>query len=76
MGRIFEPDRNENEECIRLQSEEIHSLYRSPNIVRVITFRRLRWVCLVARTEEDKSTFKMLTGKPIGKRHLGRHGTI
>ena len=46
-------------------------MYRSPNIVRVIKSRRLRWAGHVARMEEGRSAFKILTGKPIGKRHLG-----
>ena len=45
----------------------------SPNIVRVITLRRLRWAGHVARMEEGGSAFKILTGKPTGKRPLGRH---
>ena len=44
---------------------------RSPNIVRVIKSRRLRWAGHVARMEEGRSGFKILTGKPTGKRHLG-----
>ena len=52
--------------------EELHSFYRSPNIVRVIKSRRLRWAGHVARMEEGKSDFKILTGKPTGKRPLGR----
>ena len=44
----------------------------SPNIVRVIKSRRLRWAGHVARMEEGRSAFKILTGKPIGKRPLGR----
>ena len=47
-------------------------MYRSPNIARVIKSRRLRWAGHVARMEEDKSAFKMLTGKPAGKRPLGK----
>ena len=47
-------------------------MYRSPNIVRVIKFRRLRWAGHVARMEEGRSAFKILTGKPTGKIHLGR----
>jgi hypothetical protein len=47
-------------------------LYRSPNIVRVITFRRLRWAGHVTRMEGSRSAFKILTGKPTGKRSLGR----
>ena len=48
------------------------SLYRSPNIVRVIKSRRLRWAGDVTRMEEGMSAFTMLTGKPTGKRPLGR----
>ena len=47
-------------------------MYRSLNIVRVIKSRILRWAGHVARIEEGKSAFKILTGKPTGKRHLGR----
>ena len=50
----------------------IFSLYRSPNIVRVIKSRRLRWAGHVARMEERRSAFKILTGKLTGKRPLGR----
>ena len=52
--------------------EELHSLYRSPNIVRVIKSRRLIWAGYVAKMEEGRSAFKILTGKPIGKRSLGK----
>ena len=48
-----------------------HSWYRSPNIVGVIKSRRLRWAGHVARMEEGRSAFKMLTGKPTGKRPSG-----
>ena len=47
-------------------------MYRSPNIVRVIKSRRLRWAGHVARMEEGRSAFKILTGKPTGKRPLER----
>ena len=56
----------------RLQNEELHSLYRSPNIVRVTKSRKLRWAGHVARMEEGRSAFKILTGKPSGKRPIGR----
>ena len=47
-------------------------MYRSPNIVRAIKSSRLRWAGHVARMEEGRSAFKILTGKPTGKRPLGR----
>jgi hypothetical protein len=47
-------------------------LYRSLNIIRVIKFRRLRWAGHVARMEEGRSAFKILIGKPTGKRPSGR----
>jgi hypothetical protein len=55
----------------RLHNEELHS---SPNIVRVIKSRKLRWARHVARMEEGRIAFKILTGKPTGKRSLGRPG--
>ena len=69
---VFRPKRDENGEWRRLHNEELHSLYRSSNIVRVIKSRRLRWAGHVARMEEGRSVFKMLTGKPSGKRPFGR----
>ena len=66
------PKRDENVEWRRLHNEELHSLYRSPNIVRVIKSRRLRLAGHVARMEEGRSSFKILTGKPTGKRPLRR----
>ena len=56
----------------RLHNEELHSLYRSSNIVRVIKSRKLRWARHVARMEEGRSAFKIVTGKPTGKRLLGK----
>ena len=43
-----------------------------PNIVRAIKYRRLRWAGHVARIEEARSAYKILTGNPTGKRHLVR----
>ena len=66
LRRIFGSKRDENGEWRSLHNEEIHSLYYSPNIVRVIKSRRLRQGGYVARIEE------ILKGRPIGKRPLGR----
>ena len=46
-------------------------MYRSPNIVRVIRSRRLRWASHVAKMEEGTRAYKMLTGKPTGKIPFG-----
>ena len=72
MRRIFGPKRYENGEWRKLHNEELHSLYRSPNIVRVIKSRRLRWAEHVARMDEGRRAFKILTGKSTGKRPRGR----
>ena len=58
LRRIFGPKRDESEEWRSLHNEELHSLYLSPNIVRVIKSRRLRWAGHVARMEESRSAFK------------------
>ena len=47
-----------------------NAMYHSPNKVRVIKSRRLRWAGHVARMEEGRSAFKILIGKPTGKRSL------
>ena len=72
LRRIVGPKRDKNGEWRRLHNEEHHNLYRSPNIVRVKKSRRLRWAGHVARMEEGRSAFKILTGKHTGKRLLGR----
>ena len=46
-------------------------MYRSPDIVMVINSRRLKWAGHIARMEEGRSAFKILTGKPTGNRTLG-----
>ena len=68
---MFGPKRDENGKWRMLHNEELNSLYRSPNVVRVIKSRRLRWAGHVARMEEGRSAFKTLTGKPTEKRPLG-----
>ena len=72
LSRIFGHKRDENVEWRRFHNEELHSLYRSPNIVWANKYRRMRWAGLVARIEDGRSVFKILIGKPIGKRPLRR----
>jgi len=56
----------------KLHNEELYDLYSSPNIVRVITSRRIRWAGHVARIGEKRGVNRVLVGKPEGKRPLGR----
>ena len=56
----------------KLHNEELNDLYSSPNIVRVIKSRRMRWAGHVARMEEERGVHNILVGKPEGKRPLGR----
>jgi hypothetical protein len=56
----------------KLHNEELNDLYSSPNIVRVIKARKMRWAGHVARMEEERGVYRVLVGKPEGKRPLGR----
>ena len=56
----------------RLRNEELNDLYSSPNIVRVVKSRRMRWAGHVARTGEGTGVHRVLVGKPDGKRPMGR----
>jgi hypothetical protein len=64
--------REENGSWRKLHNDELHSLYSSPNIVRVIKSRRLREAGHVACTGEGKGVYRVLVGTPEGKRPLGR----
>ena len=65
LRRIFGPRRDEvTGEWRRLHNEELNDLYCSPNIVRVIKSRRMRWVGHVARMGEELGVYKVLVGKP------------
>ena len=55
-----------------MHNEELNDLYCSPNIVRVIKSRRMRWASHVARMGEEKGVYRVLVGKPEGKKPLGR----
>ena len=73
LRRIFGPERDGvTGEWRKLHNEELNDLYSSPNIVRVIKSRRMRWAGHVARMEEGRGVHKVLVGKPEGKRPLGR----
>ena len=55
----------------KLHNTELHSLYSSPNIIRSLKSRRLRWAWHVARMEQSRNPYRVLVGKPEGKRPLG-----
>jgi hypothetical protein len=69
--KIFRPKREEDGSWRKFHNDELHSLYSSPNIVRVIKSRRMRWVGHVARMEGG-GVYRVLVGRPEGKRPLGR----
>ena len=56
----------------KLHNEELNDLYSSPNIVRLIKSRRVRWAGRVARMGERRGIYRVLVGKPDGKRPFGR----
>jgi hypothetical protein len=55
-----------------LHNDELHDLYSSPNIVRVIKSRRMRWAGHVARMGEGRGAYRVLVGRPKGKGPMGR----
>jgi hypothetical protein len=56
----------------KLHNEELHNLYSSPSIIRIIKSRRMRWAEHVARMGEKRNVYRLLVGKPQGKKLLGR----
>jgi len=77
LRRIFGPRRDEvMGEWRRLHNGELSDLYSSPNIVRVIKSRRMRWAGHVARMGEEMVVYRDLLGKPEGRRPLGRPRSI
>jgi len=73
LRRILGPRRDEvTGEWRRLNNGELNNLYFSPNIVRVIKSRRMRWTGHVARMGEERGVYRVLVGKPEGKTPLGR----
>jgi len=73
LRRIFVPKRDEvTGEWRKLHNEELNDLYSSPNIVRVMKLRRMRWAGQVARMGEERGVYRVFVGKPEEKRPLGR----
>jgi hypothetical protein len=73
LRRISGPKRDEvTGEWRKFHNEELRDLYSSPSIIRVIKSRRMRWAGNVARVGEKRNAYRLLVGKPEGKRPLGR----
>jgi hypothetical protein len=70
--RIFGPKREKVGSWRKFHNDELHILYSSPNIVRVITSRRMRWAGHMAHMGEGRGVYRDLIWKPEGKRPLGR----
>jgi hypothetical protein len=73
LRKIFGPKRDEvTGEWRKLHNEELRHLYSSPNIIRIIKSRRMKWAGHVARMGEKRNSYRLLVGKPEGTRPLGR----
>ena len=73
LRKVFGPMRSEvTGEWRKLHNGELNVLYFSPSIVRMMKSRRMRWAEHVALMEEGRGVFRVLVGKPGGKRPLGR----
>jgi hypothetical protein len=73
LRRIFGPKRDEvTGEGRKLHNEELHDLYSSPSIIRIIKTKRVRWAGHVARMGEKRNAYTMFVGNPEGRMPLGR----
>jgi hypothetical protein len=59
LRKISGPKREEDGSWRKLHNDELHSLYSSPNIVKIIKSRRMRWVVHVARMEEGRGVYRV-----------------
>jgi hypothetical protein len=72
LRKIFGPKREEDGSWRKLHNDELHNLYSSPNIVREIKSRRIRWAGHVAHMGDGRGAYRVLVGRPEGKTPLGR----
>jgi hypothetical protein len=80
LRRIFRPKRDEvTGEWRKLHNEELNDLYFTPDIIRIIKSRIMRWAGHVASVGDRRGSYGILFGKPVGKKHLehlGADGSI
>jgi hypothetical protein len=69
---VFRSNHNDLRRILRLENEEFDNLYSSPNIIRQIKSRRMRWAGHMARMGEERKVYRVLMKNPEGKRPLGR----
>jgi hypothetical protein len=72
LRRIFGPKREEDGSWRKLHNDVLHTLYSSPNIVRMIKSKSMRWLRHVAHMGEERGVYRVLVGRPECKRPLGR----
>ena len=73
LRKIFGAKRDEiTGEWRKLHNAELHVLYSLPNIIRNLKSRRLRWAGHIAHMNQSRNAYRVLVGKPEGKRPLGR----
>jgi hypothetical protein len=70
LGRMFGPKRDDVTGDWKLHIEELHNLYSCPNTIRQTKSRRIRWAVHVARMGENRKAYRVVVGKPAGKRPL------
>jgi hypothetical protein len=72
LRRIFGPKKDVTGEWRKLHNEELHDLYASASIIRITKSRRMKWAGNVAPMGEKQNAYRLLVGKPEGKRPVGR----
>jgi hypothetical protein len=72
LRKIFGPKREEDGSWRKLHNDELHGLYYSPNIVRMIKLRRVRWAGHVTRMGKGRDVYRVLVGRPESRRPRGR----
>jgi hypothetical protein len=73
LKKIFEPKRDKiTQQWRKIHNEELNEMYSSPNIIQMIKSRRMRWAGHVVRMGECRNIYRVLVGKAVGKRPLGR----